>query len=126
MSTTNPPEATPADAPEFGLAVEWDDRTAIVVVSGEVDMLTAPRLQERLLEVLERSPAVLLIDLSGTNLFASAGLSAVVAAYQSAGDRTSIRVVSTHRTTERPFRMTALDRKIALFDSREAALRAES
>lgn len=107
-------------------SLQWHGRTAVLVITGEVDMVTAPRVQEELTTTLEEyRPPVLVVDLEHVDFFASAGLSALVAAYQQAGESTSLRVVADNSATARPLRITALDRKIAVYSSREEALAAD-
>ncbi len=51
---------------------------ARVVLSGELDLATAGQVEEELEEVLERSPARLVIDLSGLEFMDAAGLRALL------------------------------------------------
>ncbi|WP_083921513.1 STAS domain-containing protein [Actinopolyspora halophila] len=113
-------------ADKVSTSLQWHGRTAVLVITGEVDMVTAPRVQEKLTSTLEENrPPVLVVDLEHVDFFASAGLSALVAAYQQAGESTSLRVVAGNSATARPLRVTALDRKIAVYSSREEALSAD-
>lgn len=111
-----------AEPAALSTAVRWHDTTAVVTVVGEVDMLTAPQLDEVLAEVLDRQPAKLVVDLTEVGFFASAGLSALVAAYQQAGGNTALRVVATNSATVRPLQITALDRKIPVLPSVDEAV----
>lgn len=104
--------------------VEWQDRVAVLAASGDIDMVTAPRFEEALMSALRDRPETLVVDLAEVGFFASAGLSALVAAYQEAGEHAGLRVVATSTATARPLQVTALDRKIPVYASREEALAA--
>ncbi|MBA8827554.1 anti-anti-sigma factor [Saccharopolyspora lacisalsi] len=116
--------AESASGPNVATAVEWHDRSAVLTVSGEIDMVTAPRFEEALLEALHKEPATLVVDLSGVDFFASAGLSSLVTAYQRTDEHTELRVVATNSATVRPLQVTALDNKIPVHATREEALAA--
>ncbi len=124
--TTNESSAVgPAGASEeqgVTVVLEWHDQTAVLAVSGEIDMVTAPQLQNELSRALEKEPATLVVDLTEVGFFASAGLSALVAAYQQAREHTAVRVVAATSATTRPLQVTALDRKIPVYASLEQAL----
>ncbi|QUH06070.1 STAS domain-containing protein [Saccharopolyspora erythraea] len=109
-------------AVQVSTSVEWRDKAAVLSVSGDVDMVTAPQVEQELSALLEQQPEVLVVDLAEVGFFASAGLTALVAAYKQAEGRTGLRVVATSSATVRPLKVTALDRKIPVFDSVEAAL----
>jgi anti-sigma B factor antagonist len=113
-----------ADVPNLTTTTEWHGRSAVLVVSGDVDMVTAPRFEAALLSLVRESPESLVVDLSGVAFFASAGLTALVAAYQQAGDDTAVHVVATNTATRRPLEITALDRRIPVHASQEEALSA--
>lgn len=100
----------------------WHGETAVVTVSGEVDMVTAPRLHAVLSDALGQEPAALVVDLSSVGFLASAGLSTLVAGHQQAGAKTVLRVVATSSATVRPLQVTALDREIAVFRTVEEAV----
>jgi anti-sigma B factor antagonist len=112
----------PSEEPSVSTAVEWHGRAVVLAVSGEIDMVTAPRFEEALTSVLRERPEVVVVDLAQVSFFASAGLTALVAAYRQADERTEIGVVATGTATARPLQVTALDRKIPVFASREEAL----
>lgn len=67
---------------EFGLDVRRSgDRTVILVV-GDLDVLTAPQLRDRLVEVVESDSRVIFVDLTGCQFIDSSGLSALVTAHK--------------------------------------------
>ena len=104
------------------VTAEWRDRSVVLAVSGEIDMVTAPRLQKEMSAALEQQPDRLVVDLTEVGFFDSAGLSALVAAYQQAGKQSSVRVVASNGATVRPLQLTALDRKILVYGSVDDAL----
>lgn len=117
-------QTEPADGLNVTVAVEWHDRAAVLAVSGEIDMVTAPRFEEALMSTLNDRPETLVVDLSEVEFFASAGLSSLVAAYQHAAEDTGVCVVATNSATVRPLQVTALDHKIPVHATREQALAA--
>lgn len=105
-----------------GVSVEWHGSTALVDVSGEVDALSAPRLEGAVTDVLNNQPAMLVIDLSRVEFLASAGLAVLAGARDSAGEYIGIRVVAQGSVTGRPLHLTGLDQDFAVYSTREDAL----
>lgn len=104
------------------MTTEEHGPAVVLVVAGEVDLLTAPQLQEALTRALDSRPTVLLVDLSQVEFLASPGLAALVAAYRDAGKHTELRVVAENSATFRPLHLTGLDEEISVFRSRDEAL----
>jgi anti-anti-sigma factor len=107
---------------DVAVTLEWHGQAAVLSASGEIDMVTAPQFQKDLFAALAESPTALVVDLTKVGFFASAGLSALVAAYQQAPGDTVLRVVAPNTVTARPLQVTALDRKIPVYASCEDAL----
>ncbi|HEU5472901.1 MAG TPA: STAS domain-containing protein [Actinophytocola sp.] len=117
-------------APEDQLTV--DSRhvggAVVVGVTGEIDIVTAPRLQEAVQDALDRTGHLVVIDLTGVSFMGSTGL-AVLAEGDAMARRTgkSLRIVFTrgnhavHRTIE----LTGLDRMLAIYDRIDAAVGSE-
>ena len=61
--------------------VTWRDDQAIIAVTGEVDLATAPRLSTALAAVTANPPRSVEVDLSGTSFFACRGLSLLMDAH---------------------------------------------
>lgn len=97
-------------------------RSAVVRVAGEVDVLTAPDLRHALAQVVAERPHLVVVDLSKVGFLGCAGLSALVESHLRAEARTCVRVVATARVTQRPLRLTGLDRHLAVYDCLKAAL----
>lgn len=100
---------------------DWQGATAVLSVSGEVDMVTGPQFETALFAALEEHPETLIVNLEGVEFFASTGLSALVAAQQRAGAST-VCVVATNSVTARPLEITGLDRTIPIYESVRQAL----
>lgn len=60
---------------------EWVGRVAVLSVSGVVDMLTAPQLEEAITTSLGKTPAALVVDLTDVEFLASAGMGVLVGAH---------------------------------------------
>jgi anti-anti-sigma factor len=112
--------ARPAD--QLTIGVVRQDRTVILEVAGELDMLTAPQLETAAAEVLADHPQVLIIDLTGVRLLASAGLSVLVHASRLAAEDTRFGVVATGRVTRWPLDITGLGEVFAIYETRADAL----
>lgn len=125
MSSVDPSaQAEPPNGQTVRVTVEKNGQTAVLAVSGDIDMVTAPEFEKALLTALRDRPATLVVDLGGVDFLGSAGLTALVAAQQEAGGRTSLRVVAASSATARPLQLTGLDQEIKVFASREDALAA--
>jgi anti-anti-sigma factor len=64
-----------------------DDGRRTIAVEGEVDLQTAPALEDAIMDAFQEPGVELVLDLSGVTFFASAGVSALLAARQAAGTR---------------------------------------
>ncbi|WP_280373844.1 STAS domain-containing protein [Nocardia abscessus] len=70
------------------------DGATVLTVAGEVDLATAPALENAIDAILSGKPAALIIDLTAVSFLASAGMATLVAAHQRAGATTAIAVVA--------------------------------
>ncbi|TVT02959.1 STAS domain-containing protein [Amycolatopsis bartoniae] len=94
----------------------------VLAVSGDIDMVTAPEFEKQVLAVVRERPGTLVVDLGGVDFLGSAGLTALVAAHQEAGDHTELKVVAASSATARPLQLTGLDQEIPVFATRDEAL----
>ena len=100
------------------------DRT-VVVVTGELDMRTAPRLRQQLTDLVEAGEIELVVDLEGVGMLDSTGLGVLCGAL----NRVRLRGGSLHIVCSNPkiievFETTGLTRVFPLHDSLERALTA--
>jgi len=100
---------------------QWDGRTAVVSVSGVLDMLTAPQLDACLTASLKQNPLAIIVDLTDVDFLASAGMGALVAARDVAGENTGFAVVASGPATSRPLTLVGLADLIGLRPSMEEA-----
>lgn len=109
------------DAVDFelgeGRAGDW----SVVAVTGDLDVLTAPRLRDRLSSLIDDSRHKLLVDLTGCDFIDSSGLSALVTAYKRAGSAGGeLRLVCPPGNVRRLIEVVALDQVFSISDSLDA------
>lgn len=93
---------------------------AVVTVSGELDLATAPRLQDALAERME-DPVV--VDLSECTFLDSAGMGVLLASARTLSESgRSLRVATADPRILRVLELTAVDTLIAVHPDVEAAL----
>lgn len=109
-----------ADAMTTSVTVH-DDAT-VLTVAGEVDLATAPALENAIEATLGGEPPALIIDLLQVSFLASAGMAALVAAHHQAGAATRILLVAEGPATSRQLKLTNLDQVFTLHPTLDAAL----
>ncbi|HET9143920.1 STAS domain-containing protein [Actinophytocola sp.] len=120
-------EANPASQ-QIDVEIEQTGSGAVVLhVAGEIDLLTANYLGERLREQLEPAKGALVLDLTAVSFLGSAGLAEIVAISQAAGqDKAKLALVATNRAVLRPLEVTGLSSLLSVYDTVDAALAAHS
>ncbi len=73
--------------------ITWRDERAVVAVTGEVDLASAPRLSAALDEVIANPPPSVEVDLSGISFFSCRGLSVLMEAHQRLAERGAVLIV---------------------------------
>ena len=115
----------PTNPQRFALDVTRRPDAVVVSVAGEVDAVTAPELRRVLGEVLHEPPAVVVVDLRGVVLLASAGLAALIAAHDQAVPETRLRIVATDTTPAmRSVQLTGLGDLLVVHPTLDQALAA--
>ncbi|MCV7230475.1 STAS domain-containing protein [Mycolicibacterium komossense] len=103
----------------------WSGRTAVLTVSGTLDMLTADTLQDAVGAALRTGPLGLIIDLTAVTFLASAGMSVLIATHDVTEPDIPFAVVAHGFVTARPLALTGLTAVIAVHPTLGAALSAE-
>src|ERR687883_743164 len=97
----------------------------VVAVGGEIDVYTAPKLRERLVELINSGHYDLVIDLEGVDFLDSTGLGVLVGALKRVrSHQGSLRLVCTQERLLKIFRITGLAKVFPIYDSVDAASRA--
>jgi anti-sigma B factor antagonist len=98
----------------------------LCVVAGEVDLLTAPTLREKLTGAINSVPGHLVIDLSAVAFLASIGLNVLVEvlATQEAANRHLALVVDDNRAVTHPLQTTGLDQVFDIYAEVSTAVEA--
>jgi anti-sigma B factor antagonist len=100
---------------------EWFGRTVVISTSGVVDMLTSPQLEASITASLKKDPAAIIVDLSGVEFLASAGMGVLVAARDKAPAEMGFGVVASGPATSRPLKLVGLADIIGLYETLEEA-----
>ena len=115
-------DSTTDSHPGFGVHARTSRDVVVVTATGDVDALTAPRLQDAIVEALDAASAALVVDLTDVEFLSSAGMSVLMAGYRRADPDTAFCVVADGPFTDRPMRMIGLDRELRLYPTLSAAL----
>ena len=103
---------------ELDIRVERDGATCVVTLQGEVDVYTAPRLKDTLVEAIEDGCAYVIVNLEDVAFIDSSGLGVLVGALRRAKERSgAIRLVCTKESILKIFRITGLDKVFPIFSS---------
>ena len=121
-----PLEDEPGEESLLGLDTREVPGALILTVTGEIDLLTTPRLRAAVSECLDRADELLVVDLTQVSFLGSHGLAALVgAAQESANGRNKAPlrlVVDGNRPVVRPIQVTGLNEVLALYHSVPEAL----
>lgn len=117
--------AESAHTSPLSLDVETIDGVVVVHARGEVDVVTAPQMEQRLADAIERRRnRVVLADLSEVTFLASAGLAALVRCHALLPEGGRLLVVADGPATLRPLELTELTETFEVHSSVDAALSA--
>jgi anti-sigma B factor antagonist len=107
---------------ELGLDVSKAGDYAVVDVKGEIDVYTAPKLREKLIELVSEGSHNVVVNLEGVDFLDSTGLGVLVGALKrvKAHDGT-LALVCTQDKILKIFKITGLTKVFPIHDSVEAA-----
>ncbi|GAB1688782.1 STAS domain-containing protein [Krasilnikovia sp. M28-CT-15] len=112
----------------MSLTVRTEERDDMVVLSvgGELDMATAPQLQDQIGDLLERGHTRLIFDLAEVSFCDSTGLSVFVRAKNSTDDAGgTVRLAAPQRGVLRILEVSGLVEVLGTYPSVDAAIAAE-
>jgi anti-sigma B factor antagonist len=99
-----------------------DEHTAEIVVAGELDLATAPRLKWSLVDSLNAGRNRLLVNLSEVTFIDSTALSVLVGVHRKLGEHEHMAVVCTNSNVLRIFEVAGLKVAFEIFPTTEQAL----
>jgi anti-sigma B factor antagonist len=107
---------------ELGLDVQKADSHAVVDVKGEIDVYTAPKLREKLIELVSEGSYDVVVNLEGVDFLDSTGLGVLVGALKrvKAHDG-SLSLVCTQDKILKIFKITGLTKVFPIHASVEEA-----
>lgn len=95
----------------------------VIAVGGEIDVYTAPRLRDRITELVAAGRYHLIVDLEAVEFLDSTGLGVLVGGLKKVrGEEGSMRLVCTQDRLLKIFRITGLAKVFEIVDSADAAL----
>jgi anti-sigma B factor antagonist len=99
-----------------------NDRT-VIEVGGEIDVYTAPKLRERIIELVDEGQYHLVVDLEKVEFLDSTGLGVLVGGLKRVrGHDGSLQLVCTQERLLKIFRITGLSKVFAIHSSQSDAL----
>ena len=108
---------------DLGLQVTEHAGSTVLAVQGEVDVYTAPRLREKLVELATQGKHHIVVDLEGVEFLDSTGLGVLVGGLKRlrSNDGDLVLVCTQHRILK-VFEITGLTKVFSIHDSVDAAV----
>ena len=108
---------------ELGLDVRNVDDHAVVDVQGEIDVYTAPKLREKLIELVSEGQYNVVVNLEGVDFLDSTGLGVLVGALKRVkAHEGSLSLVCTQDKILKIFKITGLTKVFPINPSVEEAV----
>lgn len=104
------------------MVLETTADAAILRVTGALDLALAPKLQQVVERAARLQPALMVIDLTGVDFLASAGMSVLLRAHRTRPENTQVRLVAESRIILRPLQVTRLTDELEVHPTMSAAL----
>ncbi len=111
---------------DLGIDVD-DSRTrtphVVVAVTGEVDIATAPKLREKLVELASQGAQQVVVDLNGVEFLDSTGLGVLIGGMKRLrGLDGDLTLVCTQPRILKVFEITGLNRAFTIYESVDSAV----
>jgi anti-sigma B factor antagonist len=99
------------------------DGVTVFAVEGEIDVYTAPRLRDRITELVGDGAYQIVVDLEGVDFLDSTGLGVLVGGLKKVrAHGGSLQLVCTQERLLKIFRITGLAKVFAIHDDTDAAV----
>lgn len=111
---------------ELKLATRSEGARTIVEVGGEIDVYTAPRLREKLIELVGAGNTHIVVDMERVEFLDSTGLGVLAGALKRVSAQNgSLRLVCTQDRILKIFRITGLEKVFPIFATVTEAVAAD-
>ena len=108
---------------DLGLQVNEHDGSTVLAVKGEVDVYTAPRLREKLVELATQGKHRIVVDLEGVEFLDSTGLGVLVGGLKRLrGKDGDLVLVCTQPRILKVFEITGLTKVFDIHDTVDSAV----
>jgi anti-sigma B factor antagonist len=113
------------DFVDLSLSTRTEGDATVVVVGGEIDVYTAPKLREQLIDLVSSGNYHLVVDMEGVDFLDSTGLGVLVGGLKRVRAHDgSLRLVCSQERILKIFRITGLTKVFPIHTSVEEALSA--
>ena len=103
--------------------IQWEDKTAVVEVSGDVDLHRSLMLQETLMGLLPQNPTAIIVDLGGVDYMDSSGVASLVKLLsRTRKDSVRLTLVGLNMKVQSIFEITRLDSVFDIRSTRQEAM----
>ncbi len=103
--------------------VAWLGEAAVITLPEEIDISNSDQVRDELLSLLNRGPAVMIVDMAETTFCDSAGVNALVRAHKRASaNGAEIRLIVASVGVQRILAITGVDRLISVYPTVAASL----
>lgn len=110
---------------ELALSVREAEPFAVLDVSGEIDVYTAPKLRERLIELVAAGSHRVIVNLEGVDFLDSTGLGVLVGALKRVkAHGGSLSLICTQEKILKIFEITGLTKVFDIYPSEDEAKKA--
>lgn len=99
-----------------------DDRTAVVAIGGDVDLISAPALKRTLYELLAGGHRQLVLDFSGVGFMDSTALGVLVGVQRRLGPEDRLAIAGAGAEVIRMFELSGVAVTFQIFPTRDAAV----
>lgn len=108
---------------DLGFSTETRDGWTVLTVRGDVDVYTAPRFREQLIDLVSRGERHIVVDLEGVDFLDSTGLGVLVGGLKRVRSHEGEMVlVCTKSRILKVFEITGLTKVFTICDSVDAAV----
>jgi anti-sigma B factor antagonist len=112
---------------DLGVEVSKQDGSAVLTVTGEIDVATAPRLREHVVKLVGEGETRIVVDMEGVEFIDSTGLGALVGALKRIRTQGGeLAIVCSRPRLLKVFEITGLVRVFEIHDTLDAAVAAGS